>query len=597
MTPEYASPEQVQGGSVTTASDIYQLGVLLYELLAGQRPYEVTGRSAYEVERSICESVPRAPSTRVPESVRKRLRGDLDAIVLRALQKEPEHRYPSAEALAEEINRHLTNLPLRYPGRSRWYAAVKFARRNRAPLAIAFGFTVVLLGVGTRYMLDVGRERDRARQGEATATESAALLGRFFQGWSPDAASRSEVSATRMLSDAGRRAEIELSNDPRTLASMLSMLGEMQAALGMSHVADSMLGRAQKMQDHPSDHSPALAATLARRGKWYIEDGRYSEAEAPLRRSLSILMSEKNSQRTDVLMVQYDLGFALIALNKFGEAEALLRNALGNSLAPDAPLNTELGSLLGYVLFQQSRLNDAVAILGPVLRRQRRLFGNVHQSTLRSIRALGSALRDQGKLDEAQVLGREALRAARALYGPDHPETTSALITLAIVLERRGEFVEAESLSREATRQAEERYGRSAVTAQHIRTLAAIRMVLGKHTDAEQLLRRALGMIREASPQGHPDEGDILNRLAYLAVKRQAPDADSIYRDATRFEASRTASGPWFVTDGYEYLGEAARLRGDRVLARRMFERAVGMYVLLLPVGHPYRVIAEKGLR
>ena len=113
MTPEYASPEQVQGGSVTTASDIYQLGVLLYELLAGQRPYEVTGRSALEIERSICESLPTAPSSRAPEPIRKRLRGDLDAVVLRALEKEPEHRYPSAEALADDIKRHLANLPLR----------------------------------------------------------------------------------------------------------------------------------------------------------------------------------------------------------------------------------------------------------------------------------------------------------------------------------------------------------------------------------------------------------------------------------------------------------------------------------------------------
>lgn len=597
MTPEYASPEQVQGASVTTASDIYQLGVLLYELLAGERPFHITGRSAIEIERSICASLPAAPSSRAPEPVRKRLRGDLDAIVLRALEKEPEHRFPSAEALADDIKRHLANLPLRYPGKSRWYGAVKFARRHRAPLAIASGFTVLLLAVGTQYMLDIRVERDRARQGEATATESAALLRRFFQGWSPDAASRSEVSATRMLSDAGRRAEVELSNDPRTLASMLSMLGEMQATLGMSRVADSMLGRALAIQERLSDRSPELAATLARRGKWFLESGRHTEAEARLRRSLSILVSVRDPERTDILMVQFDLAYALMLQSKFVESEAVLRNAIRNSPSPDAPLSTELGSLLGYVLFHQGRLNDAVAILGPVLDRQRNLFGKVHHSTMRSARALASALRDQGKLDEAEALGREALYAARALYGADHAEAMAGLATLAIVLERQGEFVEAELLSREAARQSEQRYGANATTALHIRSLATIRMALGEHADAEQRLRRALSMLRESSPQGHPDEGDILNRLAYLAERRQAQDADSIYRDATRFEASRSASGPWFVTDGYEYLGEAARLRGDRVLARRMFERAVGLYSRLLPLGHSYRVIAEKGLK
>jgi hypothetical protein len=122
-------------------------------------------------------------------------------------------------------------------------------------------------------------------------------------------------------------------------------------------------------------------------------------------------------------------------------------------------------------------------------------------------------------------------------------------------------------------------------------------MALGEYGDAERLLRRALSMSRESNPQGHPDEGDLLNRLSYIVVSRQAPDADSIYRDAARFEAARGARGPWFVTDGYEYLGEAARLRGDRELATRMFERAVGLYRTLLPAGHPYRVLAENGLK
>lgn len=121
-------------------------------------------------------------------------------------------------------------------------------------------------------------------------------------------------------------------------------------------------------------------------------------------------------------------------------------------------------------------------------------------------------------------------------------------------------------------------------------------MAQGGEGEAERLLRRALHDLRGAFPRGHPDEGDILNRLVYLAVARRAPDATELYRQAVDFEAARPAAGPFFVTDGYEYLGEASRRLGDQELAEAMFRRAIRLYERLLPVGHPYRRLAEAGL-
>jgi serine/threonine-protein kinase len=597
MTPEYASPEQALGHPVTTASDVYQLGVLLYELLAGRRPYEIAGRSAREIERSICESLPAAPSTRAPVSLRKRLKGDLDAIVLRALRKEPEQRYPSAEALAEDVERHVAHLPLLNPGRNRWYSASKFLRRHRTPLAVAAGFTLLLIGLGASYTLDVRAERDRARQGEAKASESAALFRRFFQGWSPDAANRGEVSTTKMLDDAARRAERELNGDPQTLASTLSLLGELQSSLGEARIADSLLGRALAIQERlPARSAADLAATLARRGRLYYNAGRFRDAEAPLRRSLATYLSILRPERTEVILVQSDLAASLWPQNKLAEAEAVLRDAISKSASEDAPIMSELGSQLGYVLFQQGRYGEATGILRPVLERQRRIFGPLHLSTMLSLRGLAAALRDQGQLNEAEALAREALRACETLYGKSHPETVAALLALAVVLEREAKFAEAETDARQSATLAEQAYGGGFPTALHLRTLAAIRLARGDAVEAEHLLRRALAGFRKAFPEGHPDEGDVLNRLTYLALVRRAGDADSLYAQAARFEASRPAAGPRFVTDGYEYLAEAARLKADPVLAERMFRRAIELYQRQLPEQHPYRRLADSGL-
>jgi eukaryotic-like serine/threonine-protein kinase len=203
MTPEYASPEQVRGETVTTASDIYALGVILYELLTGRRPYRLTRRSLHEVERIVCEQEPERPSTAIsrveaevdgagelhalatpesvsltregsPERLRRRLRGDLDNIVLRALSKEPARRYGSAEQFSEDLRRHLTGLPVIARPDTFGYRSGKFIRRHKAGVAAAAAAALMLAGFGanqTAQSARLARERDRAVAAERVAAE------------------------------------------------------------------------------------------------------------------------------------------------------------------------------------------------------------------------------------------------------------------------------------------------------------------------------------------------------------------------------------------------------------------------------------------
>ena len=591
MTAEYASPEQLAGSQVTTASDVYQLGVLLYELVTGTRPSAGTSTPGRV----------RKPSSAARADLSSRVKGDVDTIVLRALREEPDRRYPSAEDLAEDVERHLEMRPLRFGADSTSYRAGKFVQRHRIGVASAVGIFVLVFGFLAFDAARVRRERDRARHEADKAIEVSQLMAGFLQGWNPDASDRGEVSASKLLGEGAVRAERELAHRPEMLAATLSILGDFHTTLGEWRIADSLLTLAQTIQDQPGAPSEAdRAATMARRGRLYRYVGRLGEAEDVLTRALAMHRSLYGPDHSETLRVQKELAYALREEKRFPEMEQQLRGilaAMGGTARPTSPFALEVSSDLGYALFHRAKYDEAVNILRPTLARQRGLFGNVHVATLYTIRSLGSALRDRGDIKEAEAYYREALRVARALYGENHAETESALLILALALERENNLVEAEALSREVLAVAIKVHG-----ANHpdmwgrIANVGAIRLDRGDRDDAERWLRDALRRMHKLPNRQDPDHGDVLNRLAYIVVARGAPDADAIYREAIASDDSRPAGSADFVTDGVHFLGMAQQLKGDNKGAAKSYQRALAIYEKQLPADHPYRVAAVKGL-
>jgi serine/threonine-protein kinase len=609
ITPEYASPEQAAGKPVATTSDVYQLGVLLSELMTGRRP--VGGRlPSTRVERreeqprrdgtvDVLEPAAIAARRRVrPDELRRKIRGDLDLIMQRALRDEPDQRYASALAMAEDVDRHLSHRPIHAAERPWSYRAARFVRRNRFRLAAATAVVLLGVGGGAAYLTQIRAERDRARHETAKALESAALLRRFFQGWSPDNANRGEVSTGQVLGDAVRRAELELATEPEMLAATLSMLGDVHTAVGLSARAESLFVRALAIQSRGREASLDLATTLARRGTLLNRVQRSAEAEPVLRGALAMYRSLPEARPADVVMVEFELGRALLTIGRLAEAEALLRNALRGTPGDESPLASEIAAELGVALFQQARHQEASAIQRSALEQQRRLFGRLHPSTLRTTRFLAASLRDQGILEEAETLYLESLEIGRTIYGADHLETAAISGGFTVLLERQGRFAEAEEFSRHAVSNSVRLYGEENPTTARVQsTLGAIVLAQGRQAEAESILRRALATLQRTSSSDDLDQGDMLNRLAHIALTRKAPDAERLYRAAVAFEQSRKPDGPMFGTDGYEYLGGAALLMGDRALAERMFRRALTLYEKQLPVGHLYRIQAAEGLR
>ena len=570
VTPEYASPEQLAGAAVGPASDVYQLGVLLHEVLTGRRP-----------------GVQDAP----------KLRGDLETIVHVALRADPVQRYPSPGALADDVERYLGHRPILY-GSGGWrYRAAKYLRRNRLYVSMAAGVVVASVVVGTAYLRRAHDDRDRALREAEKATRSAALLQRFLGEWSPDAADRGRINTDKVLRDAEAGAARELAHDPEMLAMILSLLGDLHTSLGRGPTADSLLQRAQAIQERIAPGSLDLAQTLTRRARALTIQGAYARAEVPSRRALSIFQRLLPPTRPEVLQAEFNLARVLPSQGKLAEADSLYRDVVAKSSVPDAPLAIEATADVGYMAFMRGRYGEAVRILRDALARERRVLGPIHSTTLRTMRALASSLRGPDNLREAEALDREAIAISRSLFGPEHSETMLCHAALAVLLERKGDFADAEREARLVVSAFRRIFGDNTIDlALMLRTLGGLLVVQGQLAEGEQYLRQSLAAFHGATADANPDVGDVVNRLAYVTLERGAPDARVMYRRAVSFERSRVPADPYFVTDGYEYLAMAASRWGDRGLADTLFRRAVALYSHELPPTHPYRTQSVAGL-
>jgi serine/threonine-protein kinase len=619
MTPEYASPEQVAGTRVTTSSDVFQLGILLYELLTGRRPnVEDQSPSASTRRPSAAIRHPfaltRAGSTQsitpagvsekrgtTTDRLHRRLRGDLDTIVLRTLRDEPDRRYPSALDLAEDVERHLEHLPIRFGSDLVSYRLAKFVRRHRLTVTMSTVLIAITVATTAYGVFRVSEERDRARYEADKAIEVSQLMVRFLQGWSPDASDRGEVSTKTLLADAVLRAERELTGRPDMLGATLSALGDFHTTIGEWATADSLLSRAQTIQA-PLENRAAtdLAATLTRKGRLYRLTGKHGEAQAALRQALAIDRVRYGASHLETLRVLRELASLYREQQRFGAAESLLRGILAgvaNDSVTLSPFALEVTAELGYTTYQLGRFSEAEAILRQTLDRQRALFGELNVATLNTMRSLGSAIRDQGRLSEAEQLYRDALRLSRALYGDEHVETDGTMFLLALVLERKYDLKAAEELARREIALVQRLFGPANYRLLSRRMLlASIRLERGDVAESERLLRQVRRESLAFTPAGGPDDGDTLNRLAYLLILRNAEDAQQFYREAVAFDDARPAEQPDFVTDGLHYLAWSEQKMGDLAAAEQDYQRALTVYEKYLPDGHPYRQAASQGL-
>jgi serine/threonine-protein kinase len=516
-TPHYSSPEQLAGQPLTTATDIYSLGVLLYRLLTGRLPLRLDSAEPEAVRRAIGEQRPEKPSVAVqrrerrtedgvaveltpravsrardgtPGRLRRRLVGDLDAIVLKALAKDPDRRYASVDQLVDDLDRHLGDRPVAARAATFLYRAAKFGRRHRLRLAIAAVF--VVLGCG----LIVAQARE-IRQVRRVSTSLVSLL-KALQPATPD--QRVELAAA--LDEAARIVHDPMFADhPLDQAVLMDALGRAYQGLARYEEAEALLDGALTIRRRTlGEADPLVAESLNNFALLYQLMGRAEEAEAQLRRSLQIRYGTRDPDVGELSNSINNLAIVLHDRGYFAEAEALFRRVLAmrvGLLGDDHPDVIRVRGNLAAVLAQQGDHQAAEELYRRNLEARLRLHGPDHADVAASRLQLATVLYARGGFDESESLGREALRVWRGVHGPEHRNVAVALNHLGMVLQARGELAAAESAFRDALAIFRLRLGDDhlyvAVTR---RNLAAALTAKGDAETAAPLAAQALASLR-----------------------------------------------------------------------------------------------------
>ena len=518
MTPAYASPEQVRGEPVTTASDVYSLGVVLYELLCGRHPHRDTASTAAELERAITEAPAERPSrfvTRIdhssatappslddiasarrtaPARLRRRLEGDLDNICLMALRKEPERRYSSAVQLLDDIRRHLSGRPVSARADTVRYRAGKFVRRNATGVVVGAALVVVVAALTVVYTIKLEHERDRARLEAQKAAATSDFLSGLFKEADPYT-SRGETITAREMLDRGRdRVHKELGAHPDVLADMLGTIGEAYGNLGVFDDAISSLKECLALRIRVAgERDTTTVLTMESLTEYLNEAGHYDEADSVGTRALAIARTLPSRR-----LLAASLGTEAVTQNYLGnydEAEKLFREAIHTWQEVEGP-NTKDGSTvmndLALMLHEESRYAEADTLYRRALAIQEKAYGVRHPETATTRYNYAQLLGDMGHLSEADSLWEKVLANDRALYPQGHPAIAYSLSAYGRLLARIGEFGEAEKLQREALAIRRGYYGNDHPdVAYSLSSLGSVLHAEGKYDEAETLAREA----------------------------------------------------------------------------------------------------------
>jgi tetratricopeptide (TPR) repeat protein/tRNA A-37 threonylcarbamoyl transferase component Bud32 len=549
-TPAYMAPEQMRTSAkrLTTAADIYSLGVILYELLTGEVPFR--GETALETLRQAVEREPKRPST-----IQRQVDRDLETICLRCLEKEPERRYSSAEALAEELERWLRHEPIHARPSNVWMRGAKWARRRPAAAA---AIALLLIGTcistwqavrATRAEREQRRLREEAEQARADAKLDATkgiqmaefLLG-LLKGVRPAVARGTDTTILREMMDQGLKDfTTKLKDVPEVQAHLLHVIARTFEDLGDHEKAASLNRESLRLFRiaYEPEH-PKIAESLNNLGAVLVRQGDFKSAEAAHREALALRKKLFGDTHKDTAMSLDNLAAVLVHTDLVA-AEALSREALAIYRKVRGDLHEDVAMALANVASieeKRGELERSEADNREALAMFEKLHGHIHPDVAISLDNLGVVLRRQGKLDEAEALHRDALAVNRKLYGETHIEVADSLHNLAEVLRARGRLEEAETLYRDALAMRKAGLGEAhPKVASSYYALGQILKQRGDLAAAESLHREALEIRRKVYGNNHTLVADSLAELAAVIQKQsRQPEADKLLAEADEIQ-------------------------------------------------------------
>ncbi len=537
-TLQYMSPEQANADAsqLDTRSDVYALGMLLYELLAGQLPYDLSGRSIADAVHIIREQSPTSLRT-----INRDYRGDIETIVLKAIDKDRDRRYASAAEFAADIRRHLQRQPIDARPPSTLYQLTRFAQRHRG-MAAAVLITFIALVAGattaTYGLFEARQERNKANRQAAIAQAVNSFLTGLFEFADPSEARGGEITARQLLDRGAARIADELANQPVVQARMMSLMGEVYQNLGLLEPATPLIENALATQREAyGDMHLETAATARLMARTLLERGDHAEAEALFREVLDTRRALLGNDHPDVAESASNLAEVYLRTEDLDSADTLLRESLAilRKLKEDTTHHAanKLHNL-GSVALARGNYEEAASLYGEALEINRRAHGADHPNVVYGLNALGLALRNQGDHATAQLRLREGLALGSKLWGPDNARLAALINNLALALQDAGQYAEAEPLLRRLLEIDRRDFGDNhPMVAQDLSNLGALLDELGRTTEAEEVLSQALDVQREQLGEGHSETLATMNNLASVFVaQRRDDDAEALYKQA-----------------------------------------------------------------
>jgi tetratricopeptide (TPR) repeat protein/predicted Ser/Thr protein kinase len=522
MTPEYAAPEQLDGKAVSTATDVYALGLILYELLAGRHPFR--DRVGPATGNPTARREPPRPSLAASDrALRRRLTGDLDTIVLMALREEPARRYASAEALARDVERHLAGLPVSARPDTVGYRARKFARRHRWGVAVSAAAMLLLIAFAVAMAEQArltARQRDRAERVSKYLVELFSVPNPLGEG--------GNITAREILDRGALRIDAELAAEPEVQADLLDTMGRVYRAIGVFDRAQQLLQRSVDLRSRTGGaDDPRTLSSLAALGNVLVRASQFDEGIRMFRQTFERERRALGADHETTLRTMNDLAFWLGVMGRWKEAEALHRDVLERRRRRYGDVHSETVwsvSDLGVVLMRQGRYAEAEPLLAEAVRIWRRVRSPGDPDSFREAvfeSSLASLYLGQKRYAEAEPIFVETLETIRRVMGPENLHTISAMKDLAVLWYSTGRLQDSETMLRKTLEISRRVLGpRHFDTLQSTYGLAVVVAGQGRLEEAEKLQLEALALQREVLGAEHPDTLLSMANLGRIRAKQ-----------------------------------------------------------------------------
>jgi eukaryotic-like serine/threonine-protein kinase len=608
-TPGYMSPEQVslKPGDIDTRTDVYTLGVVLYVLLTGLQPFETKRREKPSLEqwlRQLREEEPPSPSTKVsadrdtssaaadarrtePRQLISELRGDLDWITIKALQRDRTRRYGTPAELAADIRRFLNHEPVIARPADAAYRLRKYIRRHRVAMSGCAGLLLVLalfaLGQGlqlretTRERDHAKQERDRANQERDRAARIADFMSNIFKVPDPSEARGNSVTAREILDRAAGDIGKGLARDPEVQSAMLHEMASTYNNLGLHARARELAQQALDARLNLFGASdPKTLESVTQLGLILHIEGHDADAEPLIRRALAEERRVLGADDPLTLETADDFALVLNTLGRFPEAEKLAREVVDSStrrLGPESALSLRAQNHLGSILFYEGHAADAEKVLRPALDVERRVWGPDHPETMKALSLLAISLHHQNRFSEAEPLYREVVAGSERVLGPEHRSTAIAMSNLGNMFADEEQLSQAEKLLRESLAIFLRTLGPD-----HPSTLMCelnLTRVLrsdGQLREAEKMQQQVLAAETRAHGAEYPDTLLAQSELAKtLFLERRYPQAERLARESFDIQLRKLGPRHRDVLDTLQRLGMAMALNHHYPQAKLLF--------------------------